>query len=108
MKKLRINRILASCLCLNSFIILLIILLLNHLPPVVPLYYGKPQGEEVLAQKLYLLLPPSFSIIFIILNTLIIQFFHDKFLKNVLIGICIVTSLFSTITIVKIILLVGS
>jgi hypothetical protein len=95
-------------LLINTLIIALILYLRKSLPPVVPLYYGKPAGEEQLGSSLSLLLPPAISIILTIINSIFAKLTSDPFLQQVLIGLTIVVSVLSTITVLKIIFLVGS
>ena len=54
----------------------LTLVLKNFLPPVVPLFYGKPEGEEQLSQTFGLLIIPGISMVVTILN-----FFISKLSK---------------------------
>lgn len=92
----------------NAALCIAVLLLREHLPPTVPLFYGRPRGAEQLAPQLFLLVPPGLSILVTILNAIFIALTEDKFIRKVLVGISFAATLLSAITIVKIILLVGS
>ena len=104
----KIKSPLAVCVVINLLVALGVVLFQNHLPPVVPLFYGRPLGEEQLAQQIFLILPPAIASLLCVLNFLISPIFNDKFLKNMLIGLGVVATLLSSITVIKISLLVGS
>lgn len=93
---------------INLIVIILILVLRNNIPPEVPLFYGKPQGVEQLASQNILIIPALFAIIITILNSLISNFIKDNFLQKVLAGIMVTVTMLSTITIFRIIFLVGS
>jgi len=105
---MRENWIIIGSFLTNLFVILMVILLQGHFPPVVPLFYGKPQGEEQLVQSILLILPPLISILIITLNTILLSFLKNKFLQKILFGLIITITVLSTITVIEIILLVGS
>ena len=84
------------------------LLVQGNLPPVVPLLYGLPYGEEQLVPKIFLLTPLIVGVIILVLNTLIIKFTKDNFSQKALLYLIIATSLLSIVTVVKIVLLVGS
>lgn len=108
MKRLPGLNPLTACLAVNATIILAVFLLSRYIPPVVPLFYGLPQGEEQLASQMSLVYTPLIALFFILFNTIVAQFLVDKFLRSVLKAVYYVITLFSTVTVVKIILLVGS
>ncbi len=91
----------------NLLIILGILLLQSHLPPVVPLFYGLPYGDEQLANTWALIIPPLVALSFIGINIFIGKTSKDEFIKQILVGLTIATTALSTITVVRIILLVG-
>jgi len=86
---------------------LLIIFLRNFLPPVVPLLYGRPGGVGQLVPELYLLIAPLAAIVLTIVNLLVMNFQENLFTRKILSASAFLISLLTTITIVKIILLVG-
>ncbi len=94
------------CTILNMAVIVSIIMLKNNLPPIVPLFYGLPVSESQLAPSIALVIPPTISIIFTSLNLILNKLFKNEFLAQIFIGLAVVTSALSIITVVKIILLV--
>ncbi len=91
----------------NLLVILGILLLQSHLPPVVPLFYGLPYGDEQLANTWALIIPPLVALAFIGANIFISKTSKEEFIKQILVGLTIATTALSTITVVRIILLVG-
>jgi len=105
---LPLTKTLLSLLFINGAIIVFqLTFLKNRLPPVVPLLFGKPQGEEQLVPKLYLTAPPLTSSIIALINTALIKSITNHFLKYVLLGLMLTATVLSTITVIKIVLLVG-
>lgn len=91
-----------------SFVSILAILILkSYLPPVVPLFYGLPIGSSQLIPALGLLLVPSVNILIGILNIILSNFSKDIFFKRTLIISSFFVSVLTTITVFKIIALVG-
>lgn len=58
----------------------------RNLPPQIPIFYSRPWGEAILAQKFFLLLLPLISLVFISINYLMIVFLTrgNYFLSRVL------------------------
>ncbi|MEK7498033.1 MAG: hypothetical protein AAB656_03890 [Patescibacteria group bacterium] len=102
------NNIVIPALGVNFVVLLLVIVLQNNLPPVVPLYYGLPTGEEELAKKIFLTVPSLVSILIILVNVVFMKRAKDSFLPKVLLGLIIGSTILGAITTIKIILLVGS
>jgi hypothetical protein len=86
---------------------LLILILKNNLPPLVPLFYGRPSGEAELTITAGLLIAPGVALIITILNLFISFWVKDDYLKKILAISSIVISSLMAITIIKIIFLVG-
>lgn len=84
-----------------------IFVLRSYLPPLIPLFYGKPIGIEELAQKNFLFLVPAIAIIISILNLIISKSAKDEFLQKILAVGSFVVSLMAIVTVFKIILLVA-
>lgn len=84
-----------------------ILILKNFLPPQIPLFYGKPIGEEQLTTSFGFLIAPAASLTIIILNTALSLLIDDQFLKKALIFSSFFISILITMTIFKIIFLVG-
>lgn len=79
------------------------------LPDQLPLYYSLPWGGSQLASAVSLFLLPTFSIVFLIINHLLATFFVNtiKIFSRLLILNSFIFSLFSSITLFKIITLVS-
>lgn len=75
------------------------------LPPQIPLFYSRPWGEGQLGQPLFLLLPLLLGLIFLVVNAILAKKWEDSFLKHSLIFGGVLASLFASITIVRILLL---
>lgn len=91
-----------------SFVSILAILILkNYLPPVVPFFYGLPVGSSQLVPTLGMLLAPGVNILIILLNIVLSNFSKDVFFKRTLIISGFFVSMLTTITVFKIIVLVG-
>ena len=94
---------------LTAFSILIVLLAkTKFLPPEVPLFYGEAQGEAQIGKSLGLTIPSLISLFIIVINLLISFIVKDEFLKRVLILASLACAIFSTITTIKIILLIGS
>lgn len=93
---------------INVVNISLVFALQKNLPPEVPLFFGLAKGEEQLTTKIGLIIPGVASLFTTLLN-LFLSFLTDKdFLQKMLIFTALATSIISFITVIKIILLVGS
>ena len=77
------------------------------LPPEIPLFFSRPWGESQLVQPLLLIILPVFSLVFIIVNSLIASMFLDKetFLSQILTFGGVLFATFNTIALIKIVLL---
>ncbi len=102
-----INKPTAGAGLVNILVILGVLFFQSHLPPVVPLFFGLPLGEQQLANSWALIIPPIVALAFLGVNIFITQTTKDDFIKQVLLGLTLTTTALSTITVVKIILLVG-
>lgn len=103
-----INIIVFITVVVNLCLILAIFLLQDYLPPTIPLWYGKPQGVDQLATVKMLIIPPFFSLAITVFNLFFVKLTQDVFLKKVLYGLAFVSTVLASITVVKIILLVGN
>lgn len=93
---------------INIITIISLFLFSSRIPPVVPLYYGKPYGAEQLAPQSFLALPAVIALMVCIINTALNALLKDEFVRRVLLGGMFVATLFALITIVKIVILVGN
>jgi hypothetical protein len=108
MKQVKPNNPVVWCLCVNIIVLFGVVVFRSHIPPQIPLFYGLPQGEEQLAQQIFLIMPPVTALLFTLLNLILITTTKDDFLKKVLWGTTIGVTLLATITVYKIVALVGS
>jgi len=92
---------------LNFVSAVIVFVLKGNLPPVVPLFYGLPGGAEQLTPMLGLLLAPAAGLIITAINTSISILTRDILFKKSLIISSAFISLLLTITVIKIVLLVG-
>jgi len=93
---------------ISIFLIAVSFLIQSFLPPQIPLYYGKAQGEEQLAPSLAITIPSLISLIIVSINLITTQFIESDFLKKSLIIAAISLSVLSAITVLRIVFLVGS
>jgi hypothetical protein len=106
-ERLPMKKFMYSSIGLSFFTALVVIALKGLLPPEVPLFYGKPTGEEQLVPTLGLLIAPGVSLLIVIINTIFVGLIKDLFLKKTLIVSSLFVSLLTTITVFKIVFLVG-
>ena len=107
-KKIPLIRIVYASISLAFINILIVIIVKNNLPPEVPLFYGLVKGPEQLTSSLGLIIPGVISLIITTLTVCLVIFLNNKFLQQTLILSSFAVSVFSIITTIKIILLVGS
>lgn len=84
-----------------------ILLLHGFLPPIIPLFYGRPTGASELAGPLWLLIVPGISLLITIINLLLDVWSKDVFLKKILAVTALIVSFIGLIAVIKIGLLVG-
>lgn len=92
----------------SVFLVLFVILVQRFLPPQVPLLYGSVVSEKQLVGSLGLIIPSLVSIVITFANIGLSFFTKDVFLKKALILTTFLVCIFSTVTTLKIIFLVGS
>lgn len=95
-------------LSINLVVVLLGILAQNILPPEIPLFYGLATGRPQLFTSLGIIIPATISTLIIVTNVLLVRHISEDFAQKALVLTAIATAIFSTITTLKIILLVGS
>jgi hypothetical protein len=103
--QIKIVYIAVSLAILNLIIVLIV---QNNLPPEVPLFYGLAEGPEQLSSSLGLTIPGVVSLVIIAINLTLAILLRNKFLQQTLILTSFAVSIFSIITTIKIILLIGS
>jgi hypothetical protein len=84
-----------------------ILIFKNFLPPVVPLFYGRPVGQSQLVGFWGLLIAPAVALAITLINLFIAKHVQDNFLKRVLVISSFFISLLTAITFFRIIFLVG-
>lgn len=82
-------------------------ILIPYLPPQLPLFYGKPIGEEQLVRAVYFLIAPAVSLFINLINVLLVMVIGDLFTRKVLIFTGFFVAALIAITTTRIILLVG-
>jgi hypothetical protein len=106
-KDLPYKNFIYASLALNVVVAIAIFLLKGFLPPVVPLFYGLPIGADQLVPTLGILTAPAAGIVISVVNIIISHLTNDLFLKKALVISSIFVTILITITITKIVLLVG-
>lgn len=86
---------------------LLLALTRANLPPVTPLFYGLPVGNQQLVPSIGLLVAPAVALAITVINIILALYLKEVFLKKVLAVSSFFISLLSIVTVAKIILLVG-
>lgn len=97
-----------SSFLINIIIIVLILAFQKLLPSEIPLFYGLPRGNQQLTEAAGLIIPNFISLIVTIINSILTILIKSDFLKKSLSLASFMTALLSTITVVKIFLLVGN
>lgn len=92
---------------LNVLSVVSVLVAKNFLPPVAPLLYGRPEGEGQLVPTLWLLSAPLTSFVITLINILLVRLVKDAFMQKILVMSAFLLSILTTITIVKIVFLVG-
>lgn len=92
---------------LNVLTVLVVLIFKKEIPPIVPLLYGRAIGESQLVNLPGLLIAPGVSLFITILNLFLSSMTQDLFLKKVYVATAFLVSLLTTITVIKIIFLVG-
>lgn len=78
----------------------------TNLPKELPLFYSKPWGEDQLVEKLWIFLPSAIAVLFLFVNSIAIFYTQNSFLKKMLAAGTLVVSTLSSITTIRIVLLV--
>ncbi|MGA3291685.1 MAG: hypothetical protein ABSC49_00895 [Candidatus Microgenomates bacterium] len=107
LKRIFSNNYFLATVILDILTIALILVLQSFLPPVVPLLYGRPVGEGQLVPRLWLIIAPIASLAITLINIPLNLWVKDDFLKKIIAISTLVISCVTTITVIKIILLVG-
>ena len=109
--KIWLNRAIAAQIRITILLVFaqlgIIIFSYPSLPPEIPLFFSRPWGESQLVQPLLIIVLPVFSLVFLIVNSLIASMFLDKetFLSQILVFGGVLFATFNTIALIKIVLL---
>jgi hypothetical protein len=106
-KKVPYRNYFLAAIIINVGIVLSLVFLKNLLPPLAPLFYGRPVGEAQLTKTFGLFIAPGVSLLITALNLCLSLWVKDDFLKKLLAISAMVISILTAITITKIVLLVG-
>ena len=94
-----------------SILISVILLLWRYpkLPPLVPIWFGKPWGTDRLAHPLWLVLFPTGSLIILIINTTLSRILTRDMLifTQILAATALIVAILSLVTLTKILFLVS-
>lgn len=88
--------------------IIIVIALHSYLPPQVPLFYGLPEGEDQLGSSFSLVIPSIIALAVFVINSALIYLIDDSFIENTLVVATFTVALFSSITTIKIMILINS
>lgn len=91
-----------------GLLLLIFILRFSRLPPQIPLYYSKPEGDEQIVDSLMIFLLPLLSFLTIRINTHIIKkyFNNNLFVNSLIYWINLFVILLSDLIFLKILFLV--
>lgn len=95
-------------LVVNVLMLIVIAISLPKLPPVVPLYYGRPAGIDQLAPREVLFVPALLILLLTGIGTALSARIKDSFIETSFTWTSIVITTLSAITVLRIMLLVGN
>lgn len=101
---------LLAALFLNAFLLVFVLMILPKLPPVIPLFYSRPWGEDQLVPKLLLLTVPLASFAIFLANFFITKSFSGEkslLLLRILSFAALAAALLGSITVLRIALVVS-
>lgn len=101
-------KLLVVALVVNILVAIFVFVVRNNLPPEVPLFYNKPEGEEQLVSPTTLFLPSLLSFLVLGVNSLVVTLAKDEFIQKLLIYSVLGITALSAIATIKVILLVAS
>jgi len=106
-KNLAFKNLFWASIIINLVEIILIATLKNFLPPVLPLFYGRPTGGTQLTSLFGFLIAPLAALLLTVVNLIVSSRIRDEFLKKILAVSALAGTILILITITKIIFLVG-
>lgn len=107
LKKLPLSGYIYCSIALDLVAAVAIILAKSSLPPIVPLFYGKPVGSGQLITTNGLLLAPLAALVITAINIFLASKVDNVFSKKIFSVASFFVSLLTAVTVIKIILLVG-
>jgi len=107
-KKVPFSKQVICCLLINLVMILLATLSIFVLPPEIPLLYGLPEGNDQLVKSWAITIPNLIAFILMFINTIFAINTKDEYIKKIIILAGFTATFFATITVIKIVFLVGN
>lgn len=107
LKKLPLKGFIYAALALDLVAILTVVVTRGNLPPVVPLFYGRPAGSTQLITTYGLAIAPASALVITIVNVFLSTRMNNEFLKKILSVASFLISVLSLTTVIRIIFLVG-
>jgi hypothetical protein len=83
-KKITYRNYFLASIIINIGVALLLILLKSYIPPMTPLFYGKPVGEAQLTYYPGLFIAPGVSLLIALINLFLSFLIKDDFLRKTL------------------------
>ena len=102
-KKITYKKLFLAALVGNTLVVLFILVLKSFLPPVVPLFYGRPTGEA----QLGLYIAPGVSFLITAVNMFLNLWLEEDYIKRLLAIFSVSVSVLTAITVLKIVFLIG-
>lgn len=102
------SRFLRLSIFLFIFELIIIIWFYNRLPPEIPIFFSRPWGAAWLSGTSSIFILPLFSLLTLLTNYFLAIFYHQKkqILSEILVVFAFIVSLFSTVSLLKIISLI--
>lgn len=107
LKKLPLRGFIYAALALDLAAMLAVVVSHGNLPPVVPLFYGRPVGSSQLTAAYGLGIAPASAAVITILNSFLASRMSSEFSKRILSIASFLISAMSFTTVIRIIYLVG-
>ena len=102
------KNIFLTLLAINIISLLSVFLVQGALPPVIPLLYGLPKGENQLVPKILLVVPFCTAALITLINIVLIKISQDNFSQKALLYLSVSVNILALFTVFKIVNLVGS
>lgn len=102
------NYLLVQGIFLNTVMLVLFLILYQKLPPQIPLFYSRAEGDSQLVDTVYVLLIPFLSFVITMLNYYLIKFYfnNDPPVRNLLFITANTINIVLLFTFIKILFLV--